>query len=67
MEKDLYMKPNVLTEGSHYRLALRGTAHDGAIFEKTFEFIVNKPPEHGMSEDSFKFFIETNRLVTFEL
>ena len=47
-EKDLYMKPNVLSKGSHYRLTLRGIAYDGAVFERIFLFTVNRPPEHGM-------------------
>ena len=52
-DRDLYMKPNAVSIGSHCRLTLRGTAHDGAIFQRTFEFIVNKAPESGMNQASF--------------
>ena len=46
-DKELYMKPDVLKKGFHYRLILKGTAYDGAVFEQEFAFSVNKPPENG--------------------
>ena len=51
-DRDLYLKPYAVSVGSHYRLTLRGTAHDGAIFQRVFDFIVNKAPENGMNQAS---------------